>query len=266
MGIAGGSGSGKTYLAKELVTSLGAASACLLSMDQYFLTEVDEPDEARSVNFDHPSRLDFRRMIQDVRLLREGRGINAPSYDFTNMKQTPGSVPVESRPVVVIEGLFVLAEPMVSLCDMTCFLDVAPDERLLGRIMRDLNERGASIEDVIDRYQRYVRPSYQIFVAPTMQNADIVVDFTFRRALFSQLLSGLLKTYLADDMDIDTLVGLIRNESYQLSSHPEDGYMSLTTDIFKLAQAYPENSKAREWERTLSSPAVTSFGRSPRRD
>jgi len=259
VGIAGGSGSGKTHLARQIVSELGEDRASLLSMDQYFRSEVTDPEEARGVNFDHPSHLDFRLLISHVKSLAAGRSVWTPSYDFQSMRQTPRSIRVPARPVVLVEGLFVLADPMVSLCDIPCFLDVATDERLLGRILRDVNERGAAIDQVIDRYQRFVRPSYQIFVAPTKQNADVVVDFTFRRALFTRQFIRLLAGYVDGTQSRDDFVRLMRTESYHTSFHPEDGYMSLTTDIFKLAKAYPEKAELRHVEQPLASPAAASL-------
>src|SRR5689334_11447768 len=148
---------------------------------------------------------------------------------------------------------------MVSLCDLTCFLDVEADERLLGRIVRDVQERGASVNEVIDRYQRFVRPSYQIFVAPTKQNADVVVNFTYRRAFLSRMLISLLQGYLEDKHPIEEFVSELRTESYLPSIHYEDGFMSMTTDIFELGKAYPEKAKLREVEQPLASPAAARF-------
>lgn len=230
-------------------------------MDQYFKSEVKDPADAGSVNFDHPSHLDFRLLISHVKQLAAGKKAWTPSYDFKTMRQTPRSIHIEPKPIVVVEGLFVLADPMVSLCDLTCFLDVATDERLLGRIVRDVKERGAAIEQVIDRYQRFVRPSYQIFVSPTKQNADVVVDFTFRRGLFTQQLIALLKNYLEGSQSREEFVRAMRSESYHSTIDPEVGYMSLTTDIFKLAKAYPERSEIRHVEQPLLSPGAASLGR-----
>jgi uridine kinase len=266
VGIAGGSGSGKTYLAREIAADLGETKAVVLSMDQYFLSDVGDVAEMGHVNFDHPSHLDFRALISHVRQLRAGRSVWAPEYDFKTMVQTPRSIKVEPRPVILVEGLFILAEPMVSLCDLTLFLDVAADERLLGRILRDIRERSAEIEHVIDRYQRFVRPSYRIFVEPTKQNADVVVDFTFRRALFTQALVRLIHTYVDDHQTPDVFAAALRSESYETSFHPEEGFMSMTTDIFKLAKAYPEHSEIRNQTHALTSPAAASLGRRrPRR-
>lgn len=264
VGIAGGSGSGKTYLARQVVNDLGPAHAALISMDQYFEREDRFVQDIGAINFDHPSHLNFRQLISDVKTLRAGRSVSTPTYDFQTMTQTQHCIEIEPRPVIVIEGLFILADPIVSLCDLTCFLDVADDERLMGRILRDIKERAANMEDVIDRYQRFVRPGYRIFVEPTKQNADVIVDFTFRRSFFSQMLIRLLRSFVDRGEPLEGFIEAMRSESYRPSLHPEDGFMSLTTDIFKLAKAYPEKAELRDVGRPLSSPAATSFGRKKR--
>ncbi len=259
MGIAGGSGSGKTYLARQIVETLGTERAALISMDQYFRSDVRSREEAAGINFDHPSHLDFRALIRHVKQLKAGKSVWTPSYDFGAMTQTPRSARVEPVPVVVVEGLFILAEPMASLCDLTCFLDVATDERLLGRILRDVGERKTTIEEVIDRYQRFVRPSYRVFVEPTRQNADIVVDFTFRRGLFTRLLIHLVKDYVESGWEKEAFVARLRHESYHTGIHPEDGYMPMAADIFALARAYPEKGDIRDVTDFLTSPAASSL-------
>lgn len=240
IGVAGGSGSGKTYFAREVLNGLGASKAAMLSMDQYFKSTPSEVDY-RDINFDHPAHLDFELMIGHLKELRSGGTILAPSYDFKTMVQSPASVSVTPKPIVIVEGLFVLSKPMVDQFDLTVFLDVDADQRLLGRILRDGRERNASIEELVDRYQRFVRPSYDVFVAPTKQNADIVVDFTYRRILLTKLLVGLLGTYSEQGMDVELFRAQLRSECHHLGFTPRDGSMPVTIDILKLARDYPES-------------------------
>lgn len=244
VGIAGGSGSGKTYFAREVAQGAAPAEIAMLSMDQYFRSTPSETDH-RDINFDHPAHLDFQLMIRQLKQLKKGQSILAPSYDFRSMVQKPASVSIEPKPVVLVEGLFVLSKPMVELFDVTVFLDVDPDQRLLGRILRDARERGASIKDLVDRYQRFVRPSYDVFVAPTKQNADVVVDFTFRRILFAKLLTLLLQTYLDQGLDIESFTKELRAECHHLGFTPREGSMPVSIDIRKLARDYPESVSAK---------------------
>jgi len=240
IGLAGGSGSGKTYLAKQIQHMVGESAVSVLSMDQYFKTEVS--GDPGSVNFDHPSHLDIDLMIDHLSALKRGETPRVPTYDFRTMRQTRDAVELSPKTVVVVEGLFVLANPIVDLLHFTCFLDVAEDQRLLGRILRDTAERGSSIDRIVDRYQRFVRPSYAVFVAPTRQNADIVVDFTYRRALFARLLVHIVQDYDRGYLDLNSLASELRAESYSLGYRPEEVIMPATVDIRRLAQAYPEAS------------------------
>lgn len=238
IGIAGGSGSGKTYFARQIREAVGQDVVSILSMDQYFITE----DSSRTIdiNFDHPAHLDFDLMLAHIDALRKGASVVAPGYDFKQRKSTPDLVRIEARPVVLIEGLFVLAHPVVDLLDLSCFLDVDLDQRLLGRILRDLHERGSTIEAIVDRYQRFVRPSYHIFVAPSRQNADIVVDFTYRRHLFLDMFVGWIQSLIAGAVPIDQVVSHLRTESYRMG-YISDVIMPLAVDIRELAKAFPES-------------------------
>lgn len=243
LGIAGGSGSGKTHLARQVVRDLGEANASLLSMDQYFRSP--EPGmDPRDINFDHPAHLDFDQMCRDLETLRAGERAVSPSYDFRTMCRTGESLPIEPTSVVVVEGLFVLAKPMVDMLDVTVFLDVDADQRLLGRILRDTRERGSNIIDLVDRYQRFVRPSYDVFVAPTRQNADIVVDFTYRRELFDSMLILLLRSFVEGRLEMTAFVQALRAEGSHFGFTPRNGSMPATIDIRKLAQAYPESESS----------------------
>jgi uridine kinase len=244
LGLAGGSGSGKTYLAHSLADAVSRETVQVLSMDQYFRSP---PAGARvqDINFDHPAHLDFALMKQHVEMIREGRTVEVPTYDFRTMTRLSESTTLRPTPIVIVEGLFVLAKPMVDMLDVTCFLDVSDDQRLLGRILRDGPSRGATMEDVVDRYQRFVRPGYQIFVAPTKQNADIVVDFTYRRVLFSKLLTLLLMDYVEGGFQIEELVHEMRAECHHLGFTPSGAEMPVSVDILELARAYPESGAAR---------------------
>lgn len=260
IGFAGGSGCGKTHLAHEIRDAAGHENVSVLSMDQYF-SEIDlavtDPSE---INFDHPAHLDFDQLIADVSALRRGETVETPQYDYGTMRRKPERRLVRPGKVLLLEGLFVLAEPLVRLCDFTCYLDVDTDERLLGRILRDTRERGASIEQVVDRYQRYVRPSHKVFVSPTRENADIVVDFTYRRTLFTKLVSHLIKDRIEKGMDPDALVSDLRGDAFSAGADRKRGYMPFSTDILMLAKAYPESVLPDGGAHLrLSSPAMSHF-------
>ena len=189
----------------------------MLSMDQYFcsLTDDERRLDPRDINFDHPSHIDFQLLAAHLQALRAGQRILAPSYDFRTQIQTPNSIPVEPARVIVVEGLFILGEPLVGLFDLTVFLEVDADQRLIGRLLRDLDERDADIHWNIDRYQRFVRPGYETFVKPTLLAADVVVDFTYRRRLFQELLVAAVRGYVVHGSDLRSLIDSVRSDGYK---------------------------------------------------
>ncbi len=207
-------------------------------MDQYFRSTTD--CDSKNLNFDHPNHIDLALLGIHLSELRAGRAIKAPTYDFVRRQQVLDVIEIQPRPVIIVEGLFVLSTPVLDCLDMTCFLDVADDQRLLGRILRDLKERADSIEQIVDRYQRFVRPSYHVFVAPSRQNADVVVDFTYRRALFTRLLAHIVQDYAHGTVDLVTLLKELKGESYTLGYRADESIMPIGIDIRRLAEAYPE--------------------------
>lgn len=260
LGIAGGSGCGKTYLAREIRRCAGSEKVSVLSMDQYFKDEGVAKADASQLNFDHPAHLDFDLLISDLHAIRNGDEVWTPSYDFESMTRTERAVLIQPSRVVIFEGLFVLAEPLASLCDLTCFLDVASDERLLGRILRDTRERGMDVEQVVDRYQRFVRPSYQVFVEPTKQNADIVVDFTYRRSLLTRMFCHLITDSISNVLDMNEFAANLRRESFAVGANLESGFMPVTTDIIALSKMIPERIfPVDPGRKGLASPAMSHF-------
>lgn len=217
LGIAGGSGSGKTYLARRIQQATGPDQVSVLSMDQYFCTLTDEERrlDPRDINFDHPSHIDVELLATHLQALRSGQRILAPSYDFRTQIQTPECIPVEPARVIVVEGLFILSQPLVRLFDLTVFLEVDADQRLIGRLLRDLDERDADIHWNIDRYQRFVRPGYETFVKPRLLAADVVVDFTYRRRLFQELLVAAVRGYVLHGSDLRGLIDSVRSDGFQ---------------------------------------------------
>ncbi|AIE86595.1 uridine kinase family protein [Fimbriimonas ginsengisoli] len=238
IGVAGGSGSGKTWLARQVCALVGEGAG-LVSMDQYFRTE-DSPD-VKGVNFDHPSHLDIDQLVGDLRKIRAGESVRLPSYDFRRMVQTPEAIELPPCKVVIVEGLFVLSAPIVDLLDFTCFLGVDKDQALLGRLLRDFDERSHDVSQTIDRYQRFVRPSYEVFVAPTRHNADVVIDFTFRRAYFTELLATMVREIIHSNLDVETFSQAVRSDNYRLGYKADESVMPATVDIRELARIYPEH-------------------------
>jgi len=177
LAIAGGTASGKSTLSDAVVSALGAM-ATRVHHDRYYRAPPPEADPA-SWNFDHPDALETALMVDHVRALRDGHAADVPRYDFTTHARQATMERLDPRPVVVVEGILVLAEPAVrDLADLSVFVDAPADIRLARRLRRDVAERGREPLQVLDRYLSMVRPMHEAWVAPSRAHADLVLDGT----------------------------------------------------------------------------------------
>jgi uridine kinase len=176
IGLAGGSGSGKTTIAEEVVERLEGRVA-LLRHDAYYRNRTDLTFEERAlVNYDHPDSLETELLIDHLEMLRSGRGVEQPVYDFPAHLRSADTIRVDPAPVVVLEGILVLSEPgLRSELDLKIFVDTDPDLRLARRLERDISVRGRSVESVIEQYFTTVRPMHLEFVEPSRRYADIII-------------------------------------------------------------------------------------------
>lgn len=174
--IAGGSGSGKTVFAERLVRRLGSR-AVALSHDDYYKHLPDmTAQEAETYDFDSPSALDTHVLVEHICSLKAGRAIQVPSYDFATHARTEGARRIEPAAVVVVEGLLIMCDPELrSLFDLTVFIDVDPDVRVLRRVERDCRTRGASLERAIAMYLGTTKSAHEKYVEPFKNRADIVI-------------------------------------------------------------------------------------------
>lgn len=177
VGIAGGSGSGKTTLAKAIYDSLGYAKCAYITHDSYYKDAGSLSQEERGqLNFDDPKQLDTALLVEHVRELRAHRAVALPTYDFATHRRTKEVVFQSPRPVVIVEGILIFADPaLCSLLDLKVFVDTDSDVRLVRRIARDIKERGRTFESVVDQYMSTVRPMFHKYVGPSKANADMVV-------------------------------------------------------------------------------------------
>ena len=177
IGIAGGSGSGKTTVLHRIVDEFGSDQVAVLDHDAYYEDLSDHPPEERETfNFDHPDALDTELMREHLDRLVDGKSIEKPIYDFTTHRREDETETVEPRPVVIIEGILVLAErELEEPMDIKIYVDTADDIRLMRRIRRDIQDRGRSIEGVLRQYERTVRPMHIEFVEPSKRKADIII-------------------------------------------------------------------------------------------
>ena len=177
LGVAGGTGSGKTTVARAILGAVGEGRIGLLEQDSYY-RDIDwaTEDELLRHNFDHPSALDEELLVAHLAELRAGRPVQAPVYDFVRHRRTERTRRVEPLPVVVLEGILILAEPAVrELLDFKIYVDTDADLRLIRRLERDIAERGRALEDVLRQYQHSVRPMHLEFVEPSKRWADVII-------------------------------------------------------------------------------------------
>lgn len=177
IGIAGGTGSGKTTVAQVIMRRAGAGRLALLPHDAYYRDLSELPTAQRTlVNFDHPDSLETSLMVEHLRQLRQGRAVEIPVYDFTTHSRTTRTERVEPQPVILVEGILIFAEPaLLPLFDVKIFVDTAPDIRFIRRLQRDLLERGRTVESVIRQYETTVRPMHLEFVEPSKRHADVII-------------------------------------------------------------------------------------------
>lgn len=177
VGIAGGSASGKTTLARAIIKTLGTEHVSFIGHDSYYKELSHIPLQARAeVNFDHPKALDTSLLVQHLIQLKNGEAVNVPIYDFATHTRTENIELIAPRPIIIVDGILIFAEPeLLSLMDMKIFVDTEDDLRLIRRIKRDITERQRSIESVISQYTKTVRPMHLLYVEPSKRGADIIV-------------------------------------------------------------------------------------------
>ncbi len=177
LGVAGGSGSGKTTVARSILQSVGEERIAFVVQDSYYRDiEWQSPEQLASHNFDHPSSIDTELLTAHLKALKEGRPIETPIYDFVTHRRKEKTSRIEPRPVVLAEGILLLAEPGIrELLDFKIYVDTASDVRLKRRILRDIAERGRDLRDVLRQYMDTVRPMHLEFVEPSKRWADVIV-------------------------------------------------------------------------------------------
>ena len=176
IGIAGGTGSGKTTLMRSLTEKFGGNIA-VISHDNYYKAHDDMPMEDRAkLNYDEPAAFDTDMLVEHLRLLKQGRTIHCPVYDFSVHNRTKETIEIEPKKVIIVEGILIFADP--ALCremDIKIFVDTDADVRLARRIRRDVRKRGRSLDSVLEQYLTTVKPMHEQYVEPSKKNADLVV-------------------------------------------------------------------------------------------
>ena len=177
IGIAGGTGSGKTTVVKKIACSLPTDSVAIIPQDSYYNHQWDVPENVRKLtNFDHPNAFDWRLFEEQIEALRNGQAIEQPTYSYLTCTRQEATIHVEPKDVIIVEGIVALYDQKLrELMDLKIYVDAAPDERLLRVIQRDIAERGHPLEMLIEKYRNVLKPMHDEFIEPTKQFADIII-------------------------------------------------------------------------------------------
>jgi uridine kinase len=177
IGIAGGSGSGKTTVVKKIVASLPQDSVAVISQDSYYYDNGDlSPEEKLKINFDHPNSIEWPLLIQHIHALQQGKNIEMPIYSYVTCARAKETQTVKPKDVIIVEGILILTHPELrKLLDVKLFVSTDSDERLMRIIRRDIQERGRNYDDALTHYATYVKPMHQQFIEPTKLFADVII-------------------------------------------------------------------------------------------
>lgn len=197
IGIAGGTGSGKTTITRKIIQRFGD-DVSVIHHDSYYKAHHDMPFEERCrLNYDHPNAFDTDLLIEAVRELKAGRAVSCPVYDYSIHDRSSETVTVTPAKVVIVEGILIFeSKELCDLMDIKIFVDADADERILRRIIRDVRDRGRSLDSVITQYLATVKPMHEQFVEPSKKNADIIIPRGGHNSVAMEMLLQQVKTHL----------------------------------------------------------------------
>lgn len=177
IGIAGGTGCGKTTVVNQIINELPNEEVGVISQDSYYndLSQLSL-EERRKTNFDHPNSIDFKLLEEHLLALRNGESIEQPVYSFLECNRTKKTIPTHPRKVMIVEGILIMTHSKIrDMCDIKIFVHADTDERLIRRLKRDVNERGWNLDETLDKYQTIIKPMHDQFIEPTKEYADIII-------------------------------------------------------------------------------------------
>jgi len=200
IGICGGTGSGKTTVANRILQAVSAADVVFIQQDSYYRNLKDLPLDSRQLaNFDHPDALDNDLLFYHVKKLKAGEAVDLPIYDFRTHNRQTETRRVEPKPIVIVEGILIFADPrLLEQMDVKVFVDTPDDIRFIRRLRRDLAERGRTVESVIEQYMATVRPMHMQFVEPSKRYADLIIPEGGHNLVSIDLISGKIRERLAN--------------------------------------------------------------------
>ena len=179
IGIAGGTGSGKTTVVKRIAKALPPHCAAVVPLDSYYnyTTELT-PEERAAINFDHPDAFDWKLLTEHIKRLKNGEAIEQPTYSYIESNRQKETIHVEPKPVIIIEGIMALHyKKLRDMMDLKIFVDTDDDVRLIRNIRRDVVERGRTVDMVLDRYEKVLKPMHEQFIEPTKKFADLIIPW-----------------------------------------------------------------------------------------
>ncbi|CAN5666161.1 uridine kinase [soil metagenome] len=199
IGICGGTGSGKTTIARAIVDAVGREQVVLVEQDSYYRNLGDMPlDERHQANFDHPDAIDSEMLVNHLMRLKQGLTVEMPLYDFITHTRSDKIETIKPKPVVIVEGILIFAEPRIlDVLDVRVFVDTPDDIRLMRRLRRDINERGRTFERTMEQYERTIRPMHFEFVEPSKRNADIIIPECANQGTSIEFLCSMVREKLA---------------------------------------------------------------------
>jgi uridine kinase len=200
IGICGGTGSGKTTVANRILECVSKADISFIQQDSYYRNLSDMPlDFRHAVNFDHPDAIDNDLLVEHLRELKAGRAVELPIYDFKKHMRCPETLHVESKPIIIIEGILIFADArLLKEMEIKVFVDTPDDLRFIRRLRRDIDERGRTAESVIEQYLSTVRPMHMQFVEPSKRHADVIIPEGGHNPVGIDLISGRIRERLAN--------------------------------------------------------------------
>lgn len=203
IGLAGGTGSGKTTVSEAVVRAAGAEQVLILPQDAYYRAQNDLPFAVRErTNYDEPSAFDTPLLVEQLGALLRGEAVEQPVYDFANHNRAETTIRLEPRPVIVVEGILVLHEAALrERFTLSVFVDAPPDERFIRRLERDVRERGRSAQSVIEQYRRSVKPMHDLFVEPTKAHADLIIPEGGNNRVALEVLSAFVSSFIRNYHD-----------------------------------------------------------------
>ncbi|MBT3919487.1 MAG: uridine kinase [Flavobacteriaceae bacterium] len=201
IGIAGGTGSGKTTVVNQIIQELPEGEVCVISQDSYYKDTCHLPfDERTKINFDHPKAIDFDLLVAHLKELKKGNAIEQPIYSFIEHNRTKETITMHPKKVIIVEGILILTHTDIrELFDIKLYVYADSDERLIRRLRRDMSERSRDLDEVINRYQNTLKPMHQQFIEPTKEFADIIIPNNRYNTVAVDLIRKIINQKLIDN-------------------------------------------------------------------